>query len=81
MCIYSISLIQFTPIRCDGTIIGDGDHDMMVYKAATIQSNLKEGETSRFLKPEYKDLKPIVPLTRDEFRLVKVISLAKSYYY
>ena len=64
--------------RDDGTIIGDGDHEMMVYKAATISSILKEGEIPKFVKPEYKDLKPSSPLTRDDFKVVKVCILCMN---
>ena len=58
--------------REDGTLINDGDHDMMVYKV-TSSLLTKDGDMPKFLGSEFKDLKPLVPLTRDEIRITKVM--------
>ena len=45
---------------------------MMVYKV-TSSLLTKDGDMPKFLGSEFKDLKPLVPLTRDEIRITKVM--------
>eukprot|EP00800_Vazella_pourtalesii_P011037 TRINITY_DN2667_c1_g1_i1.p1 TRINITY_DN2667_c1_g1~~TRINITY_DN2667_c1_g1_i1.p1 ORF type:complete len:1797 (+),score=87.02 TRINITY_DN2667_c1_g1_i1:526-5391(+) len=65
---FSLAFLRL--MREDGTLINDGDHDMMVYKV-TSSLLTKDGDMPKFLGSEFKDLKPLVPLTRDEIRITK----------